>query len=230
MQLHVLDPDNADQPFPDVDQALTEPNGLLAVGGCLSPRRLLNAYRHGAFPWFNPGEPILWWAPNPRLVVFPSQLKVSRSLNKTLRKRPFDICFDRAFEQVIEACSAPRAQQSGTWITADMKNAYIDLYRLGVAHSVEAWQDDQLVGGLYGIGIGQVFFGESMFHRTTDASKIAFVHLARRLIDWNYQLIDCQVSSDHLFTLGATEIPRRKFSALLHELCAQPPLSTAWQP
>ena len=230
MRLCILDPDNDAQPFPDVEQALTEPNGLIAVGGCLSPRRLLNAYRHGVFPWFNPGEPILWWAPNPRLVIFPSQLKVSRSLNKTMRKQPFEICFDRAFEQVIEACSAPREQQSGTWITDDMKNAYINLHRLGAAHSVEAWQGDRLVGGLYGIGIGQVFFGESMFHRATDASKIAFVHLARRLIDWNYQLIDCQVSSDHLFTLGATEVPRRKFSALLHELCAQPPLSTAWQP
>lgn len=230
MRLCILDPDNDAQPFPDVEQALTEPNGLVAVGGCLSPRRLLNAYRHGVFPWFNPGEPILWWAPNPRLVVFPSQLKVSRSLNKAMRKQPFEICFDRAFEQVIEACSAPREQQSGTWITDDMKCAYIEMHQLGIAHSVEAWQGDQLVGGLYGIGIGQVFFGESMFHRASDASKIAFVHLVRRLIDWDYQLIDCQVSSDHLLTLGATEIPRREFSALLHTLCVQPPHSAAWRP
>lgn len=229
MPLTVLDPDFPLQPFPALDKALHEPNGLLALGGCLSPQRLLNAYRHGAFPWFNPGEPILWWSPDPRLVLFPEQLLISRSLNKTLRKNPFEIRFDAAFEQVIDACAAPRSYTSGTWITEEMHHAYLELHTLGVAHSCEAWIDNELVGGLYGIAIGKVFFGESMFHRKTDASKVAFVHLVSQLQNWGYELIDCQVSSDHLLSLGAQQIPRNQFSNLLGQFCDQAASSSAWQ-
>ncbi|MCK9608615.1 MAG: leucyl/phenylalanyl-tRNA--protein transferase [Methylomonas sp.] len=229
MQLTVLDALNPNQAFPALDKALGEPNGLIAVGGCLSSQRILNAYRHGIFPWFNPGEPILWWCPDPRLVLFPDKLKVSRSLQKTLRKQLFQIRYDCAFEQVIAACAAPRSDQGGTWITEDMKQAYLRLHRQGIAHSVEAWQDQQLVGGLYGIGIGQVFFGESMFHHKTDASKVVFAHLVGQLSVWGYQLIDCQVSSEHLFSLGAEEIPRKVFAGLLNRLCELRPGGHAWQ-
>jgi leucyl/phenylalanyl-tRNA--protein transferase len=229
MQLTVLDALSPHQAFPSLDKALGEPNGLIAVGGCLSPQRIVNAYRHGIFPWFNPGEPILWWSPDPRLVLFPDRIKISRSLHKTLRKELFEIRYDSAFEQVIAACASPRAEQGGTWITADMTRAYLHLHRLGIAHSIEAWQDQQLVGGLYGLGIGQVFFGESMFHRKTDASKVAFVHLARQLTNWGYQLIDCQVSSEHLFSLGAEEIPRATFANLLDQLCPSLPDPLAWR-
>lgn len=229
MQLSVLDALNPHQAFPSLDKALGEPNGLIAVGGCLSPQRILNAYRNGIFPWFNPGEPILWWSPDPRLVLFPDKLNVSRSLQKTLRKQLFEIRYDTAFEQVIAACAEPRTYQGGTWITEDMKQAYLKLHTLGIAHSVEAWQDRQLVGGLYGIGIGRVFFGESMFHRKTDASKVVFAHLVRQLTAWHYQLIDCQVSSEHLFSLGAEEIPRAVFADLLNRLCELQPGSDAWR-
>jgi leucyl/phenylalanyl-tRNA--protein transferase len=229
MQLSVLDPTQPKQAFPPIDQALEEPNGLIAVGGCLSPQRIVNAYRCGIFPWFNPGEPILWWSPDPRLVLYPEQLKVSRSLNKTLRKQRFEIRYDRAFSKVMQACADPRAKQSGTWITTDMHHAYNQLHQQGIAHSVEAWQDDELVGGLYGLAIGQVFFGESMFHRKTDASKVVFVNMVQQLTDWGYRLIDCQVSSDHLLTLGAEEIPRQKFIGLLQQLCRLHPHPSAWQ-
>lgn len=229
IRLAYLDPSQPDQTFPPLETALDDPNGLLAVGGCLSPQRLVNAYQHGAFPWFNPGEPILWWSPDPRLVLFPARLKVSRSLQKTLRQQRYSLTHDRAFEAVIEACSAPRSSQSGTWISAEMKQAYLELHRLGVAHSVEAWLDGELVGGLYGIAIGKVFYGESMFHRATDASKVAFAHLVTQLMTWEFQLIDCQVSSNHLFSLGAEEITRREFSALLARLCIEAPSTEAWQ-
>lgn len=228
MQLAVLDPLHAGQDFPPLEQALDEPNGLIAVGGCLSPQRIISAYRHGIFPWFNPGEPILWWSPDPRSVLFPDHLYVSRSLAKTLRKQAFQIRHDSAFSKVIEACAAPRRAQGGTWITNDMKGAYLQLHELGIAHSFEAWQHGQLVGGLYGIGIGRVFFGESMFHRVTDASKVVFVHLVTQLTAWGYRLIDCQVSSEHLFSLGAEEIPRAAFAKLLDQLCVQAPSPDAW--
>lgn len=229
MHITILDPLKPNQDFPPIDKALDEPNGLIAMGGCLSPQRIVNAYRHGLFPWFNPGEPILWWSPNPRLVLFPDRLYLSRSLAKTLRKQPFEIRYDSAFSDVIAACAEPRHVHGGTWITNDMKQAYQQLYELGIAHSCEAWQQGQLVGGLYGIAIGQVFFGESMFHRVADASKVAFVQLVRQLTNWDYQLIDCQVSSEHLFSLGAEEIPRSEFAALLEQLCALPPADGAWQ-
>ncbi|MDD2739855.1 MAG: leucyl/phenylalanyl-tRNA--protein transferase, partial [Methylomonas lenta] len=215
---------------PTLDQALEEPNGLIAVGGCLSPQRIINAYRHGIFPWFNPDEPILWWSPNPRLVLFPEKLKVSRSLNKTLRKQLFEIRLDSAFLSVIQACAEPRPEQAGTWISNQMKQAYLQLHHLGIAHSVEAWQDGELVGGLYGISLGQVFFGESMFHRKTDASKVVFVHLVKQLTNWGYRLIDCQVKSEHLVSLGAEEISRDEFANLLNHYCDQQADAQAWQP
>jgi leucyl/phenylalanyl-tRNA--protein transferase len=229
MRLTVLDEHQPEQAFPDLDEALDEPNGLLALGGCLSPQRLLNAYRHGIFPWFNAGEPILWWSPDPRLVLFPDKLTISRSLAKTLRKQAYRISYDTAFESVVDACSAPRPNQGGTWITEDMKSAYRGLHRRGNAHSFEAWLDDELIGGLYGVSIGQVFFGESMFHRKTDASKVVFAHMVRQLSAWGYRLIDCQVSSAHLFTLGAEEISRGQFADFLSHLCIQAADSSAWQ-
>ena len=174
MQLTLLDPDNPKEDFPAIKKALKEPNGLLAVGGCLSATRLLNAYRQGIFPWYNDDEPILWWSPDPRLVLFPEQLIISQSLRKTLRKQKFTVTIDNAFTHVIKACAQPRTEESGTWISSDIENAYSELHRLGYAHSAEAWLNGELVGGLYGVAIGQVFFGESMFHTVTDASKVAF--------------------------------------------------------
>ncbi|TPQ29010.1 leucyl/phenylalanyl-tRNA--protein transferase [Methylomonas sp. HW2-6] len=229
MQLTLLDSDQPEQAFPPLHKALKEPNGLLAFGGCLSPKRIVNAYRHGAFPWFNPGEPILWWSPDPRLVLFPEHLQVSRSLTKTLRKGRFEIRYDTAFKEVIAACAAPRSDSGGTWITDDMRRAYLTLHHLGIAHSCEAWLDGKLAGGLYGLAIGQVFFGESMFHRETDASKVAFVNLVERLSGWGYRLIDCQVRSEHLLSLGAEEIPRQRFAELLEQLCRQAPAAEAWR-
>lgn len=227
--LAVLDPLVPEQPFPPVEQALTEPNGLLAAGGCLSPPRLENAYRHGIFPWYNAGEPILWWAPDPRWVLEPAAVRVSRSLAKRLRRDDFGFSCDRAFDGVVAACSAPRSGAGGTWITDAMQEAYRRLHRLGLAHSFEAWQGDVLVGGLYGVTIGQVFFGESMFHRATDASKAAFVLGCACLERWGYRLIDCQVHTAHLESLGAREISRAEFSERLRVLCAQPVAREAWQ-
>jgi leucyl/phenylalanyl-tRNA--protein transferase len=210
-----IDPDSPEIYFPDVEAALREPDGLLAVGGDLKPERLLYAYRNGIFPWFGPDQPILWWAPDPRLVLFPEQLRISRSLSKTLRKHLFTITFDTAFAQVVHECAAPRPGQAGTWITPEMQAAYRHMHELGHAHSVECWQQGKLVGGLYGIAIGHVFFGESMFTRVTDASKVGFVALVQTLQASGYRLIDCQVHTDHLESLGAMMIPRREFTRLL---------------
>ena len=228
MKLVMLDPLQPDQAFPDTGSALSEPNGLLAIGGCLSPQRLLQAYRRGIFPWFNPGEPILWWSPDPRLVLFPGREKISRSLKKRLKRNEYSVTYDRCFEAVIKACAQPRAQSPGTWITSDMLSAYYRLHEQGAAHSVEVWYQEQLVGGLYGVAVGQVFFGESMFHRRTDASKVAFMVLARDLRQWGYQLIDCQVRSDHLVSLGAEEISRSDFTRLLERYCAATVSDEAW--
>ncbi len=228
MQLKFLDPINPEQAFPAPERALKEPNGLLAVGGCLSPQRLIKAYSQGIFPWYNPGEPILWWSPDPRLVLFPDKLSISRSLNKTMRKQAYEIVYDRSFRQVMMACAAPRDKSGGTWITGEMLHAYQKLHRQGVAHSFEAWQAGELVGGLYGVAIGQVFFGESMFHSQTDASKVVFAQMVRQLIDWDYRLIDCQVSSGHLLSLGAEEISRKDFQMLLMQYCHQNPQPQAW--
>lgn len=207
---------------------MQEPDGLVAIGGCLNTQRLLNAYRMGIFPWFSAREPILWWSPNPRLVLFPKQFNISRSLRKTLRKNIFQVSFDQAFSEVIDACASPRPHQNGTWITEEMNRAYNQLFTQGIAHSFEAWHEGRLVGGIYGLAIGQVFFGESMFHRKTDASKVVFAHLISHLIDWNFQLIDCQVHSNHLVSLGAIEIERRLFTDYLQNFCNHPPSDQAW--
>lgn len=201
--------------FPPLARALREPNGLLAVGGDLSPERLLSAYRHGCFPWFQEGQPILWWSPDPRMVLFPNELHVSRSLRKTLRQERFTVTFDRNFAAVIRACAEPRAYADGTWITPAMQTSYQELHRRGIAHSVEVWEHDRLVGGLYGLAIGRLFFGESMFSRATDASKIGFVTLVERLRDCGFTLIDCQMHTQHLASFGAREIPRSEFATHL---------------
>ncbi|MES9872408.1 MAG: leucyl/phenylalanyl-tRNA--protein transferase [Candidatus Sedimenticola sp. 6PFRAG7] len=227
--LPLLDPTRPDAPFPAVDEALDEPDGLLAVGGDLSTERLLNAYRQGIFPWYSDGQPILWWCPDPRTVLFPENLKVSRSLAKVIRNKGFKVSVDRDFSSVINACSEPRDDGLGTWITAEMMAAYIDMHRQGHAHSVEVWHETDLVGGLYGIAIGKVFFGESMFSRERDASKVALVHLSARLQEWGYRLIDCQVYTSHLLSLGAEEISRAQFCSHLEGLCSDNSISsTAW--
>ncbi|WP_127477291.1 leucyl/phenylalanyl-tRNA--protein transferase [Sulfurivermis fontis] len=213
-----LDPADRSHAFPPVEHALHEPDGLLAVGGDLAPQRILNAYRHGIFPWFSPGQPILWWSPDPRAVLFPDKLKVARSLRKTINKGSYQVRFDTAFARVIRACAeTPRRGQNGTWITEEMQQAYIRLHEMGYAHSAESWQGEELVGGLYGIRLGRVFYGESMFSHKTDASKVAFVHLVRKLQAEGVVLIDCQVTTDHLLSLGAEEIPRRRFIELLRQ-------------
>jgi len=198
-------------PFPPVGTALKDPNGLLAAGGELSTERLLSAYRRGIFPWYNPGEPILWWSPDPRCVITAERLHISRSMRKRLRRRDYEITFDQAFTEVIEACAAPRDDEAGTWISREMKHAYLTLHADGHAHSVEVWINGELAGGLYGVAIGKVFFGESMFSRQRDASKIAFIGLVEQLRNWGYALIDCQVTNSHLLSLGAYEIPRSTF-------------------
>lgn len=204
--------------FPPVNKALESPNGLLAAGGDLSPHRILTAYRNGIFPWYNADEPILWWSPNPRCVLFPDEIHISRSLRKTLRRGQFQVTFDQSFSQVIDACASPRQYSEDTWIGRDIKTAYLSLHHMGVAHSVEVWEQGELVGGLYGLAMGRVFFGESMFSRRTNASKIGFAHLVEHLKNWGYDLIDCQVYNDHLASLGAREIPRDEFILLLSEL------------
>lgn len=217
-----LDPGEDSGAFPDPALALAEPNGLLAIGGNLAPRRLLAAYRLGIFPWYSTGQPILWWTPDPRAVLFPERLHISRSLRKTLRRGGLTVTADTAFDAVVAACAEPRPDQDGTWITGEMRQAYGELHRRGHAHSVETWQGDRLVGGLYGVAIGRVFFGESMFTRQTDASKVAFVRLVRQLEAWDFGLIDCQMYSNHLARFGAEEIPRARFMALLDDYCERP--------
>jgi leucyl/phenylalanyl-tRNA--protein transferase len=228
VQLPILDPSRPTEPFPTVESALIDPDGLLAMGGCLSSSRLINAYQLGIFPWYNPGEPILWWSPNPRLVLFPENLKISRSLAKTIRRDRFKITFDTAFAQVMQYCAAPRSEEMGTWISEEIFHAYTTLHSQGVAHSVEAWLGEELVGGLYGVAMGQVFFGESMFHRESNASKVAFCHLVKQLSEWGYQLIDCQVHTQHLSSLGAEEINRQDFSSLLKQYCFIQSNNNAW--
>ncbi|MCB1789402.1 MAG: leucyl/phenylalanyl-tRNA--protein transferase [Gammaproteobacteria bacterium] len=210
-----LDNTTPDTAFPDARLAETDPNGLLAIGGDLREKRLLNAYRRGIFPWFSPGQPILWWSPSPRMVLYPGEFRLSRSLRKSIRHRGFMLSVDQAFQHVIRACAAPRQGAPGTWLLPQMIDAYMHLHAAGYAHSVEVWQDDTLVGGLYGIALGGVFFGESMFSRTTDASKTALamlVDIARRQ---PFELIDCQVYTPHLASLGAREIDRSVFEQAL---------------
>jgi leucyl/phenylalanyl-tRNA--protein transferase len=204
--------------FPDPATALDEPNGLLAAGGELSPDWLVTAYRQGIFPWYEEGQPVLWWSPTPRLVLEPQKLHVSRSLAKRMRRGGFEITADRAFEQVIDACGGPRAGSDGTWITPAMRRAYCELHRLGIAHSVEVWTAGSLLGGLYGIALGKVFFGESMFSHGADGSKLALVALCRQLQRWGFQLIDCQVETGHLQRMGAQAISREDFLQRLASL------------
>ncbi len=210
--------DNNNYDFPHTNNALTDPDGLLAIGGDLAPERIITAYLQGIFPWYNPGQHILWWSPNPRTVLFPEKLHISKSLKKLIKQQRFTTTIDQAFEQVIHYCAeTPRIDQDGTWITDEMQQAYIQLHQLGVAHSAECWLDGELVGGLYGLALGQVFFGESMFAHQSNASKVAFVYLLDALKKRNYALIDCQVMTPHLLSLGAEEIPREQFLKLLKE-------------
>lgn len=196
----------------------------LPRGGGLSAERLLEAYRSGIFPWFSPGDPILWWSPDPRMVLFPQEFKPSTSLKKTLKRACFKVTTDQAFEQVVRACAAPRAGENGTWIVEEMITAYCELHRLGHAHSVEVWMENELVGGLYGVAIGKMFYGESMFSKRTDGSKIAFAHMARQLERWGFGMIDCQMYTPHLASLGAREIPRAEFVARLQDLINYEPV------
>jgi len=218
-----------DEPvFPPPDYA--DPSGLLAVGGDLTCERLLEAYRLGIFPWYSDDQPILWWSPDPRLVLRLDEFNVSRSLRKTLKKGVFKVTFDRAFEEVIRGCaSAPRQGQRGTWITKEMQEAYIELHGLGFAHSVETWWGDDLAGGLYGISLGKAFFGESMFHRRTDASKVALAVLVEKLQAWNFHFIDAQMTTEHLLRLGAAEMPRRIFLKRLQSALRHPTKRGKWR-
>ncbi len=213
--------------FPSPHDA--EPDGLLAVGGDLSPPRLLLAYRHGIFPWYSQDMPILWWSPDPRLVLFPQELKIAKSLERVVRKGRFTVTFDRDFGGVIRACAAVRRRQGeGTWLVPEMILAYSRLHELGYAHSVESWFEGRLVGGLYGVALGRVFFGESMFTTVTDASKVAFVHLVDRLTGWGFEMIDCQVTTRHLQRFGAREVPRSDFLRRLRRAVSVPPHRGAW--
>jgi leucyl/phenylalanyl-tRNA--protein transferase len=217
-----------DDPFPPVESALRDPNGLLAAGGDLSPRRLLEAYRQGIFPWFGDDDPILWWSPDPRMVLWLRDVHVSRTLRRTLRSGRYAVSMDRAFDEVMRGCAEPRREDSGTWITTEMYEAYRRLAGLGHAHSVEAWLDGQLAGGLYGVAVGRVFFGESMFTRATDASKVALVCLARQLERWGFELIDCQMATSHLASLGAREIARSVFLAHVQRYATLPAVPSPW--
>jgi len=228
MQPVYISPYDTTMAFPNVELALDEPNGLLAVGGDLSTERLIHAYCNGIFPWFNDDQPILWWSPNPRMVLRPDEIQISRSLKKTLRKTTLRFSIDTAFEQVIFSCSQPRPKQPETWITKEMSQAYIELHKRGFAHSFETWQDNTLVGGLYGIAIGKVFFGESMFSTVTDASKIAFARSVECLAHWGYELIDCQVETPHLASFGACNILRQEFIQKITQLVQLQTSESAW--
>jgi leucyl/phenylalanyl-tRNA--protein transferase len=261
--MFILPPDSRDLRFPPAH--LASPEGLLAIGGDLRAERLIEAYRHGIFPWYSEGQPILWWSPDPRAVLFPGKLKISRSLRKTLRAAEFTVTMDTRFREVMQACAAPREQypDGGTWITPEMLDAYLRLHEQGLAHSVEVWRhtgtherdvhgrtnaasagyaeaardrqdavsgrDGELVGGLYGVALGAAFFGESMFSRASDASKVALAHLSGQLAAWGFRIIDCQLPSPHLFSLGAEEIPRREFMAYLDEALKQPDRRGPWR-
>jgi leucyl/phenylalanyl-tRNA--protein transferase len=228
IRLHWLDPRNPREPFPAVDRALREPNGLIAIGGDLTMTRLLRAYGQGIFPWFNPDEPILWWSPDPRCVLIPGRFKVSRSFSRSLRRNDYAITFNRAPGEVLSACAAPRDQGKGTWLGEGMQQAYLELHRHGFCQSVEVWREGQLVGGLYGVSIGRAFFGESMFSRVDDGSKLALYWLSQQLLRWDFRLIDCQVTSPHLLTLGAETISRERFLSLLQGALAGGGRTGSW--
>lgn len=214
--------------FPHPDDA--EPDGLLAVGGSLTEKRLIAAYASGIFPWYNEGDPLLWWSPDPRMVLFPEKFKISKSLKQTIKKNKFDIRIDFAFEEVIANCAdIKRKNEQGTWITNEMQDAYIKLFHAGLAHSIETWEGNKLVGGLYGISLGSTFFGESMFHKRSDASKIAFYALCKLCLKWNFKFIDCQITNPHLLSLGAEEIPRADFLDLLNTALDSETIQGNWE-
>ena len=215
-------------PFPPVERALHEPNGLLAAGGGLSVARLVDAYQRGIFPWFSEGDPVLWWSPDPRMVLRTDRVHVSRSLRRRLRRGDYEVSFNRAFGDVLQACAAPRRAESGTWLVTSMVRAYERLHRAGVAHSIEVWMNGELAGGLYGVALGRMFFGESMFTRQTDASKVAIVTLAAQLVRWGVPIVDCQMRTEHLASLGAVDVPRRDFVRTVGHLVSQRPI-TPWQ-
>lgn len=227
MPLPWLDPEHP--AFPAPETALRDPNGLLAAGGALSPDWLTLAYRHGIFPWFEEDQPILWWSPDPRLVLFPQHLHLSRSLRKLIRKNPYVLTMDRDFSSVVDACAGPRQGAGGTWITDHMRDAYQTLHVRGLAHSVEVWDGNRLVGGLYGVALGKVFFGESMFSRQSNTSKLALAWLVSQLRAWGFALIDCQVSSPHLRSLGAEEISRARFNDYLDRYATVASTPGSWQ-
>lgn len=216
-------------PFPPVEHARREPNGLLAAGGELSVGRLLSAYQRGIFPWFSEGEPLLWWSPDPRMVVFTDQLKISRSLAKSARNRGYEIRIDTAFAAVLEGCAGPRRREAGTWLGPEMRSAYLRLHRIGYAHSFETWHHGNLVGGLYGVAIGRMFFGESMFSLATDASKVALVGLVQELRLRHFPMIDCQMNTAHLASLGAREMPRAEFLRAVSSLVHYPEAAGRWE-
>jgi leucyl/phenylalanyl-tRNA--protein transferase len=220
---------DAEAPFPPVRRALQEPNGLLCAGGDLSMRRLLDAYRHGIFPWYSGGEPILWWSPDPRMVLFCEELKVSRSLGKSVRNKGYEVRIDTAFDAVLAGCAAPRGGEAGTWLGPTMRAAYLALHRAGHAHSFETWRQGELVGGLYGVAIGRMYYGESMFSRATDASKVALVALVAELRARGFPMIDCQMRTPLLASLGAREIPRADFLRRVSMLVNYATPSGLWQ-
>lgn len=225
---YLLDPN--DLSFPPVNLALKDPDGLLAIGGDLSSDRIINAYSQGIFPWYSKGEPLMWWSPNPRSIIYIKDFKPSKSLKKLARKGNFRTSLDESFEQVIRACSAvPRQHQDGTWITEEMIQAYCQLHQQGIAHSCECWLGTELVGGLYGLAIGQVFFGESMFSKQSNTSKLAFSYFVEQLSGWHYKLIDCQVESEHMNSLGAVNIKRESFVQLLNSYSSFTPAVQAWR-
>ncbi len=215
--------------FPPVDRALDEPNGLLAAGGGLGISRLTEAYRLGIFPWFSDGDPVLWWCPDPRMVLPTHDVHVSRSLRRRLRQFDYEITLDKAFPQVLEACAAPRRRETGTWLVPSMRRAYTRLFEAGVAHSIEVWVHGSLAGGLYGVALGRMFYGESMFSRVSDASKMAIVALSAHLAHWGFPMIDCQLRTAHLATLGAIDIPRARFVQDVERLVEQEPVGSPWQ-
>jgi len=221
--------EDPDAPFPPAETALRQPDGLLAVGGDLTPRRLLNAYAGGIFPWFSDGDPILWWSPDPRMVFRSDGVHLSSRFRRSLRHSSWTLTADTAFESVIRACAtAPRPGQQGTWITGAMIDAYVALHRLGHAHSVEVWADGELAGGIYGIGIGRMFFGESMFSARSGGSKVALAALGRLLASWEVPLFDAQVENPHLLRMGAEHWPRAAFLAQVRTLVREPALQGSW--
>jgi leucyl/phenylalanyl-tRNA--protein transferase len=217
-----------DDPFPPVHSALREPNGLLAAGADLSLDRLLDAYARGIFPWYGEGDPILWWCPDPRMVLWVAEFHASRSLRRVMNSHRFRVTLDTAFRAVMDGCAEPRDDDAGTWITDEMTSAYVALAAAGHAHSVEVWDRNQLVGGLYGVALGRMFYGESMFSRRANASKIALAALVAQLQRWEFELIDCQMSTSHLASLGAREIPRNEFVGHVARLAAQPAVPPPW--